>query len=807
MSRLQRTFFILLRRNADFFFCKYMPNNARPTQDTHLQQVFCHNLVNPNAACRVNRPMFDSYSAGLPAQQQGQYVKYKNIEFLRLTPLRGPNIWTYRSIIEAWVDIGDLEDAPSNSIPGFYERLSSWLPSLIEHRCSVGEHGGFLERMREGTWAAHILEHVTLELQNLAGQRTGFGKARQTSKRGIYRVVVRSRQEQVTRACLKAARGLVMAAINDTPFDVPGTVEKLREMADSLCLGPSTASIVNAATERRIPSIRLNEGNLVQIGYGTRQRRIWTAETDSTSAIAESISRDKDLTKSLLAACGVPVPEGGIAHGAGEAWQAAQDIGLPVVVKPRHGNHGRGVSTDLRTQKEVEDAFRIAENEGSGVMVERFVPGDEHRLLVVGGRVVAAAKGETAWVFGDGCVSIAQLIDRQLNSDPRRGPRDDFPLGFILIEEDPAVVLELKRQGYTPESVPGKGEKVLIQRNGNIANDVTDLVHPDVDAVVSLAARVVGLDIAGVDVVAEDISRPLEEQRGAVVEVNAGPGLHMHLMPADGKPRPVGKAIVGSLFPEGENGRIAIVGVAGTQGTTLIARLVAWLIHLSGKSVGLACRDGLFLDCRQVDKNDCANWAAGQRLLINRSLEAAVFENGAEVILGEGVAYDRCQVGIVTDVEGAEALGRYDIQDTEQVFHVLRTQVDIVLPDGAAVLNAADPLVTRMAELCDGEVILYGPAPDLPAIVEHRARGGRALFLRDNRIMLAKGPVEGPLAELPTFAVRKDEGEGEADLAASLLAATGAAIALGIPVEMIRVGIETFGQDRNGKRPRKVANQ
>jgi cyanophycin synthetase len=737
-------------------------------------------------------------------------VKYKDIEFLRLTPLRGPNIWTYRPIIEAWVDIGELEDAPSNKIPGFYERLSAWLPSLIEHRCSEGERGGFLQRLREGTWAAHILEHVTLELQNLAGQRTGFGKARQTSRRGVYRVVVRSRQEQVTRACLDAGRGLVMAAINDTPFDVPGTVEKLREMADSLCLGPSTASIVNAATERRIPSIRLNEGNLVQIGYGARQRRIWTAETDQTSAIAESISCDKELTKSLLAACGVPIPEGCIVHGADEAWEAAEGIGLPVVVKPRDGNHGRGVSTDLKSQKEVEDAFRIAENEGSGVMVERFVPGDEHRLLVVGGRVVAAAKGETAWVVGDGSSSIAELIDRQLNSDPRRGTTDDYPLGFILLEEDQAVVLELKRQGYTPESVPGQGKKVLIQRNGNIANDVTDLIHPDVDAVVSLAARVVGLDIAGVDVVCEDISRPLEEQRGAIVEVNAGPGLHMHLMPADGPPRPVGKAIVDSLFPAGENGRISIVGIAGTQGTALIARLVAWLIQLSGKPVGLACRDGLFLDRRQIDKSDCANWAAGQRLLINRSLEAAVFENGAEVILGQGIAYDRCQVGIVTDVEGAETLADYDIQDAEQVFHVLRTQVDIVLPDGAAVLNAADPLVLRMAELCDGEVILYGPGPDLPAIAEHRANNGRALFLRDNRIMLATGAVEGLLAELPASTAQKNAAEG--GRAASLLAATGAAVALGIPVEIIRVGIETFEQDRNGKRPassrpRKVANQ
>ncbi len=738
-------------------------------------------------------------------------MTYEDIKFLRLTPLRGPNIWTYRPIIEAWVDIGDLEDAPSNAIPGLYERLSTWLPSLIEHRCSEGERGGFLQRLRDGTWAAHILEHVTLELQNLAGQRTGFGKARQTSRRGVYRVVVRSRQEQVTCACLHAGRDLVMAAINDTPFDVASKAQELRELADSLCLGPSTASIVDAATERRIPSIRLNEGNLVQLGYGARQRRVWTAETDETSAIAEGISCDKELTKDLLAACGVPIPEGCVVQTPDEAWEAAEDIGLPVVVKPRDGNHGRGVSTNLSTRREVEDAFRIAASEGSGVLVERFVHGDEHRLLVVGGRVVAAAKGETAWVVGDGNTSIAELIERQLNSDPRRGTMDASPLGFIRLEEDPAVVLELERQGYAPEAVPAKDSKVLIQRNGNIAKDVTDLVHPEVDAVVALAARVVGLDVAGVDVVCEDVSRPLDEQRGAIVEVNAGPGLHVHLMPADGQPRPVGKAIVDGLFPAGESGRISIVGIAGTQGTTLIARLVAWLIQLSGKPVGVACRDGLFLDRRRVDGGNCATRAAGQNLLVNRSVEAAVFENGAEVILGQGIAYDRCDVGVVTDVDGSGALGEYDVHDAEQVFHVLRTQVDIVLPDGAAVLNGAEPLVLRMAALCDGEVILYGPGPDLPAIVEHRARNGRALFLRDHSILLATGSVEGTLAELPAFAVPNDADEREAGPAASVLAAASAAVALGIPVEMIRVGIETFEQDPSSllpisSHPRRVAN-
>ena len=735
-------------------------------------------------------------------------MKFKDIEILRVTPIRGPGIWTYRPIIEAWVDIGELEEAPSNKIPGLYERLSSWLPSLIEHRCSEGERGGFLQRLKEGTWAAHILEHLTLELQNLAGQRTGFGKARQTSQRGIYKVVIRSRQEEVTRACLAAARDLLMAAINDTHYDVPGAIERLRELADKLCLGPSTTSIVDAAVERGIPFIRLNEGNLVQLGHGARQRRIWTAETDSTSAIAESISRDKDLTKTLLASCGVPIPEGRIVGSPEDAWDAAEDIGLPVAVKPTDANHARGVSLELTLREQVEAAYHVALAEGSEVMVERYIPGVEHRLLVVGNKLVAAARGETASVVGDGKSSIVQLIESQINSDPRCGEDESSPIEPVYVEREPAVLLELKRQGFAPDSVPQLGTKVLIIRYGNLADDVTDEVHPEVAEAATLAARVVGLDIAGIDIVAEDISRPLEAQRGAIVEVNAGPGLLMHLKPARGKPRPVGQAIVDNLFPAEDKGRIPVVGIAGTQGTALAARLVSWLLQLTGRHVGLACRDGLFLDKRLVDKRDSAHWAAGQRLLINRSVDAAVFENGPAMILGEGIAYDRCQVGIVTDATGFEALGEFDIHNAEQLYHVLRTQVDIVLPEGAAVLNAADPLVARMAELCDGEVIFYGLAQDLPAIAAHRAQGGRALYLRENRVMLASGNVEGPFMELPVFVMNKDALDPER--AACLLAAVGAAVALDIPVDKIRVGIDTFEREHKRpprSRPRRVANQ
>jgi len=715
------------------------------------------------------------------------------MKFLKVMSLHGPNIWTYRPVLEAWVDIGALEDSPSNTIPGFYERLTTWLPALVEHRCGVGERGGFLLRLREGTWPGHILEHVTIELQNLAGMQTGFGKARETSTRGVYKVVVRSRHATVSRACLEAARDLVMAAIEDRPFDVPSTIAKLREIADSYCLGPSTACIVDAATERKIPAIRLNEGNLVQLGYGAKQHRIWTAETDQTSAISESISSDKDLTKSLLQACGVPVPEGRLVESPEDAWEAAEEIGVPVVVKPRDGNHGRGVTTELMTREEVETAYKLALDEGNGVIVERFVRGNEHRLLVVGGRVVAAARGESASVVGDGRSTVTELIDNQINIDPRRGTTDADPLNLILVDEDPAVRFELLRQGFQADSIPPKGVQVLIQRNGNVAFDVTDQVHPSIAAAASLAALIVGLDIAGVDLVVEDVSRPFSEQRGGIVEVNAGPGLLMHLKHADGEARPVGKAIVDSLFSAADSGRIPIVGVTGTYGKSTVARIVACLLHLSGKYVGLTCNEGLFLDQRRVEKGDRASWAAAHKILINRSVDAAVLVNSARSILSEGIAYDRCQVGVVTNIIGAEGLDKFYIHNTEQVYNVLRTQVDIVLSDGVAVLNANDPLVLKMAELCDGSVILFAQDPEIPAITEHRAQGGRAVFVRYGRLVMATGKDELTLVEMASIPLLNTG--AAAFQVENVLAAVGAAWALGLSQELIRTGIETFKVD------------
>ena len=716
-----------------------------------------------------------------------KFMTTKRIEFLRVTHLRGPNIWTYRPVIEVWVDIGVLEDFPSNTLPGFYERLTTQLPGLSVHRCGVGEPGGFLERLREGTWAGHILEHVVLELQNMAGMRTGFGKTRQTSQRGVYKMAFRTRQEQVGRAALEAGRELVHAAIHDTAFDVAQAVTGLRDLVDRHCLGPSTAHIVEAATERGIPHIRLTDGNLVQLGYGNKQRRIWTAETDQTSAIAEEIASDKDLTKSLLKSCGVPVPQGELVETAEQAWEAAQDIGLPVVIKPIDGNHGRGVSLDLSSRQDIDAAFALAKRKGGGsIIVEQYIPGNEHRLLVVGKRVVAAARGETAWVTGDGQCNIIELVDRQLNTDPRRGSTEDAPLNALAPHEGAEIILELQRQGLTAYSIPAEGQQVLIQRNGNVAFDITDDIHPSVAAVATLAARAVGLDIAGVDMVLEDATRPLAEQRAAVIEVNASPGLLAHLKPARGHPRPIGQAIVEHLFGPTQNARMDVVGITGQVNTTPIARLLSWMLHTQGRKVGLACKDGFYLGERCVEPRDCSDWEHGQNLLINRSVEVAVFEHSPQTILSEGLAYDKCRVGVVTDVSGFEALSEFYIDTSDKLYNVVRTQVDVVLPQGTAVLNAADPQVVEMASLCDGEVIFYGIHPELPALEAHRASGQKVVFAEQDGLILAQGD-----ARVARIVLDRQWIDRPASIE-SALAAVAAAWGLGMPAELMGVGLHTF---------------
>ncbi len=719
-------------------------------------------------------------------------MKKPDMIIQKITYLRGPNIWTYYSAIEALIDIGDLEDSPSDTIPGLYERLTAWLPSLIEHRCSPGVRGGFLQRLKTGTWPCHILEHVTLALQDLAGvPGHSFGRARETEKRGVYKVVVSGWQEDVTREALLTGRELVMAAIEDRPFDLEAALENLRDLTQSLCFGPSTASIVLAAEDRNIPAIRLSEGNLVQFGYGMHQRRIWTAETDRTSAIAETISRDKDLTKSILEACGVPIPQGRAVDSAADAWEAAQDLGLPVVVKPVDGNHGRGVFINLETQADIEAAYGVAVDEGSGVLVERFIRGNEHRLLVIGGKLAAAAKGQMASVIGDGKQTVSELIESQINSDPRRGRGEEQPLNPIRI--DSAARLELKRQGLDAQSVVDADREVLIQRNGNVAFDCTDDVHPEVAEMAALAAKAVGLDIAGIDLVAEDISRPLQEQGGAIVEVNAGPGLLMHIKPAEGQSRPVGRAIIDHIFPEEKAVSIPIVGISGSNGTTAVATLVHRLLSLQGLRTGIASAEGLLVGSRSLKQGNCATWDDARRILLNCEVQAAVIENDGFEILLNGLAYERCDIGIVTNIVYTDEMKRpdiahHDFEDANQLIKIYRTQVDVVVPTGTAILNADDKNVVEIEEFCDGTVTFFSPDPANPVIVAHLAAGKRAVVIQEGQIMLAEGPVRTVLCNISAISSLQQDQNFEQTR--HVLAATGAAWALGLSRDLIQAGLE-----------------
>jgi cyanophycin synthetase len=636
------------------------------------------------------------------------------------------------------------------------------------------------------------MEHIALELQTLAGMDTGFGKARSTHERGVYKIVIRTRQPEVGFSALHHAADLVMAAIHDAPFDLAAAIANLKALIDRRALGPSTACIVDAAGERGIPAIRLTDGNLVQLGYGARQRRIWTAETDRTSAIAEGISRDKDLTKRLLESCGVPIPQGRVVTSPEEAWEAAQEIGLPVVVKPTDGNHARGVVLDLQSREAIEAAFHVAEVEGSNVMVERCVPGQEHRLLVVGHHVVAAARGEQAYVVGDGTSSVMELIDAQINSDPRRGEEEDFPLDTIRLPENTTVMLDLERQGVTVDSVPEAGRRLLVQRTGIMNQDVTDDVHPDVAEMAALAARVVGLNIAGIDLVASDIGRPLEEQAGAIVEVNAGPSLLMHLKPARGAPRPVGEAIVDHLFASAESGRIPMIGLSGGVGVTDAAMLCAQFLSCAGFASGLACAHGVYFQMERVAGASPDGWTSGQHVLMNRNVTAAVIESTARSILDHGLSYDRCQVGVVTDVPAPLGLEDHYIVDQEQMCSVLRTQIDVVLETGFAVLNADDPACASLAQYSDGRVMLFSSSADHPLCADHCSSGGLFLLVRDHHVVLLADGLETQVLDLrqPSAAALA----GSRMPLSSMLAAIGAALALGIGPVLIRAGVESMLQ-------------
>jgi cyanophycin synthetase len=714
-----------------------------------------------------------------------------NLEITHIQILRGPNVWANFPVLEAWVDLGDLNDLSSEEVPGFNERLKTWLPGMIEHRCSVGERGGFFQRLDRGTYPAHILEHLTLELQTQAGHHLGFGKARATEVDRIYKVVVRYLDETVAEACLRCARDLLLAAYRGEEFDVAAEILRLRGIAERCALGPSTMAIVNAARQRAIPWRRIDQvRSLVQLGHGSRQRRIWTAETDRSGAISEYIAQDKDLTRMLLRQAGVPVPVGCRAEDPDDAWDTAESIGTPVVVKPLDANHGRGVFIDLTTEEQVKSSFNYALEEGAGVVVERYVPGTDHRLLVVGNEMIAASKGYPAVVVGDGSRTIRDLVISQLLTSLQTGDADECPWRKIdNLAWETSIKLDLEDQGYSLDSVPRDGERVMVARFSHWCIDVTDAVHPSIKTHAVTAAKVAGLDICGVDVVCRAINEPLEDQHGAIVEINAGPNLLMFLKPAVGEVRPVGEAIVDMLFPAGGDGRIPTFGITGTRGKTACIRLLAHLLRQTGAVIGVASSDGIQIGSRSAATPDGDRIAGAQGVLQHPWTEIAICEAGAQHILSDGLGFDRCSVGVVLNV-GDDHLGHALTDSMEQMAVAKRCIVDVGLPGGTTVLNADDPLVAEMAGSCKGAVIYFTTESANPVAAAHRAAGGKAVCLEDGTIHLATGSHAQPLCALATVKAPA----GQELHAANVLAAVGAAWAHGLSPEMIAAGLRTFAK-------------
>jgi cyanophycin synthetase len=634
---------------------------------------------------------------------------------------------------------------------------------------------------------------VALAVQLTIGCSVEFADVCETNRPHIFRLVVQYDEEEVGKLALGLAVEILNGELQNESFGQ--RFQGLRESFQNLRLGPSTRSIAEAAKARGIPVRRLTEGNLVQMGQGKFQRKIWASETDQTSAIGEAIAQDKNLTKSLLSACGVPVPEGQVVQTADEAWQVAQLLGTPVVVKPKNGNQGRGVSVNLASKETVCAAFSTAKAEDKVVLVERYIPGQDYRFLVVGNRVVAAARRQAPAVVGDGRHSIAQLVE-ETNRDPRRG--EDHATALSKLRLDDIGLEVLQEQGLTPASIPPPGQLVTLRRNANLstggtATDVTDEVALDVSARVVEAAQLVGLDVAGVDIVAPRVDQPLELSGGAIVEINAAPGLRMHISPSSGKARAVGEAIVSSLFATGQSGRVPVVAVTGTNGKTTTVRCLAHVLRGLGLRVGMTCTDGIYVDDRRIDTGDCSGPRSARTVLSHPQVEAAVLETARGGILREGLGFDQCDVAIVTNIAKGDHLGLGGIETEQQLANVKQTIVRAVASKGSAVLKASDPLVVAMAQHCPGNVIFFERDGDHPVMVAHRRQGGCTVFVRDRQIVVAVGQQQWIIASVDRLPLAYGGRVGfQVD---NLLAVAAAAWSLSVPREIVRGRLESFASD------------
>ena len=722
------------------------------------------------------------------------------LEIRETTVYRGPNIWARMPAINYVVDIGELEDRPSNKIPGFYEALVELIPSLYDHGCSIGKPGGFLKRLREGTWMGHVMEHVALEIQNLAGAEVVRGKTRGTGEKGIYNVTFQFGQEDVGLAAGKLSLRLLNHLIYDVEpdFDWSTELESVIKLAERLAYGPSTGAIVQEAERRGIPVLRLDpRRSLVQLGHGKYQRRIWATVTSDTANIAVDVAKNKELTNRLLHEVGIPVPRGLTVESVEEAKRGARRLGFPVVLKPADGNHGRGVCINLTTDEELEEFFPVAHRESrSGqVILESYITGKDYRILVVNNQIVAVAERVPAHVLGDGVHTVRELIEIT-NSDSRRGVGHEKILTRISIDEQTIEVLE--RSGIGLDEVPEDGLFVQLKLTGNMSTggtsiDRTDDIHPDNVEIARMASMVVGLDIAGIDFIAEDISQSVRQTTGAIVEVNAGPGFRMHTHPTEGHPRHVGRAVVDMLFPRGSASRVPIVAVTGTNGKTTTTRMIAHIMKTAGKRVGLSTTDGIYIDGQQIMSGDMSGPASARMVLKNPTIDYAVLETARGGILRSGLGFDRCNIAVVTNVT-SDHLGLKGVDTMAELARVKAVVPQSVLRDGASVLNADNEWTVDMTRSARGEIIFFSMNEDNPVLKDHLRERGRAVVLRETRqgdmITIVEHRRETSLllaSQIPaTF-----EGRARVNIA-NAMAAASAALADDVTLDYIRQALRTF---------------
>ena len=715
------------------------------------------------------------------------------MKILKIQALRGPNIWSIRrkKLIQMRLDLEEMEQFPTNKIEGFKERIEAMFPSMIEHRCSEGCRGGFFMRVERGTWMGHVIEHIALEIQTLAGMETGFGRTRETKTPGIYNVVFSYTEENVGLFAAESAVAIAEALIVGTDYDVEADIQKMREIREQVRLGPSTGSIVEEAVARDIPWIRLGTNSLVQLGYGVNQMRFQATITCKTSNIAVDIACNKEETKRLLELASIPVASGGICVDEEDLENVIRKIGYPIVIKPLDGNHGKGASINVKDFETAKEGLAYAKKYSKRVIVEKFITGYDFRVLIIDNKLVAAAKREPAHVKGDGKQTIQQLID-QTNLDPRRGYGHENVLTQIDVDRDSTDLLN--NYGFTLETIPNKDEVVYLKSTANLSTggtslDVTDMIHPENIFLCERIARVIGLDVCGVDIMADNLTQPLKENGGCVLEVNAAPGFRMHLAPSEGLPRNVAAPVIDMLYPPGKPSRIPIIAVTGTNGKTTTTRLIAHIVKNNGYKVGFTTSDGIYVQNHMMEKGDTTGPISAEYILKDPTVEFAVLETARGGILRSGLGFSQCDIGVVTNIQ-EDHLGINDIDTLEDLSRVKATVVRSVKKDGWAILNAEDEYCMKLAKDLSCNVAYFSLDEDAP-IVKQLAKEGKIVAVYENGFITIKKGEWKIRVERATHVPLTLGGKAKF-MIANVLAATLAGYLYGFKIEDISLSLQTF---------------